>query len=169
MRTKHSSPAARVPGIAWPAGWVAACAIAEAIGMTAAAAAARAADALDPGTTAAAAAGALALGAGMGALLGLAQACAFVGTAAQRRRWVLASTLAWPPAMVVIFAGATLPDATWPAAAVVPLGTLTGAAAGAFLGAVLGATVGRAAKVPPRQMREGSNGPTIRQIGAGSP
>jgi hypothetical protein len=46
--------------------------------------------------------------------------------------------LAWTPAMVVIFLGATTPSAGWPVAAVVGLGTVTGLAAGAVLGVVSG-------------------------------
>jgi hypothetical protein len=83
-------------------------------------------------------AGALGLGAAMGAALGLAQAGGFGGRVIHPWRWVAISALAWPPAMVVIFAGATLPDASWPALAVIPLGTATGLLAGAVLGLVSG-------------------------------
>jgi deazaflavin-dependent oxidoreductase (nitroreductase family) len=46
------------------------------------------------------------------------------------------SAAAWTPAMVIIFAGATLPDASWATFPVIVLGAVTGALAGAALGAV---------------------------------
>lgn len=79
-------------------------------------------------------AGAAALGATMGLLLGLGQAAALRAEVARPWRWVRVSALAWTPTMVVIFTGATLPAADWPAIVVVPLGTVTGLVAGAVLG-----------------------------------
>lgn len=70
----------------------------------------------------------------MGPVLGGAQALTLRGAAAAPARWVLANTLAWPPAMVVIFIGATAPGASWSTPAV----TLTGAVTGAVAGTVLG-------------------------------
>jgi hypothetical protein len=83
-------------------------------------------------------AGAAGLGAVMGAALGAAQAWALRGHVARPWRWVGASAVAWTPAMVVVFGGASTPDADWPPGAVVGLGTLTGVAAGAVLGLVSG-------------------------------
>ena len=80
--------------------------------------------------------GAAGIGLLMGPVLGGAQALVLRGRAARPGRWVLANTLAWPPAMVVIYLGATRPDAAWPMAAVVALGAATGAAAGVVVGAV---------------------------------
>ncbi len=80
--------------------------------------------------------GAAGIGLGMGALLGGAQALALRRAARAPWRWVLANTLAWPPAMVVIFLGATTPDESWSTAAVVLLGAATGAVAGSVLGVV---------------------------------
>lgn len=184
--------------------WVLACAAAEAIGMTAAATAARAGEGLDPmlalslivagglvegvvvgaaqatvlgrwlphlrvvrwmllttlvaglGWAAASApaqlpaatgedatpplalviAGALALGAAMGAILGVVQATVLRGHVPHPWRWVAVSTVAWTPAMAIIFVGATAPDETWSTPVVVALGTATGVLAGAVLGAL---------------------------------
>ncbi len=80
--------------------------------------------------------GAAGIGLLMGPVLGGAQALVLRGRAARPGRWVLANTLAWPPAMVVIYLGATRPDATWSLAVVVALGAVTGAVAGAVMGAV---------------------------------
>lgn len=199
----HADPA--TPHRAWGAGWVSSCAIAEAIGMTAAAGAARAADGLGvvaglsvivagglvEGTAlgwaqshvlarivpalsrsrylvatvlvaglgwAAASApaavgggsddtqpplalvllGAAGIGLVMGPLLGAAQATALRGAVAHPGRWVLANTAAWPVAMVVIFLGATTPEASWPVWSVLVLGTVTGGVAGGLLGVVSG-------------------------------
>jgi hypothetical protein len=196
---------AATPYRAWGAGWVSACAIAEAIGMTAAAGAARSADglgvvaglsvivagglvegsalgwaqshvlariapALDRsryvlatvavaglGWAAASAPavlgggsddtqpplalvllGAAGLGLAMGPVLGAAQAAALRGAVAHPWRWVLANTTAWPVAMVVIFLGATAPEASWPVWSVLVLGTVTGGVAGGLLGVVSG-------------------------------
>jgi hypothetical protein len=81
---------------------------------------------------------AAALGAAMGAVLGLGQAWAVRGAADHPYRWVWGSVIAWSPAMVVIFAGATLPSAAWSPYVVVPVGALTGLAAGTVLGLVSG-------------------------------
>lgn len=82
--------------------------------------------------------GALALGAAMGALLGVAQALVLRRVARHAWRWVGISALAWAPAMAVIFGGAMLPDASWTTPAVILLGTATGVVAGAVLGAISG-------------------------------
>ena len=76
------------------------------------------------------------LGVAMGALMGAAQALAFRGAVRHPWRWVWISTIAWMPTMVVIFVGATLPDASWPTGRVVVLAAITGLAAGAALGVV---------------------------------
>jgi len=78
------------------------------------------------------------LGAGMGALLGAAQALALRGHVRHPWRWITASTVGWTPAMAVIFVGATSAGAGWSPAAVVALGAGTGLAAGAVLGVVSG-------------------------------
>ena len=80
--------------------------------------------------------GAAGIGLVMGPVLGGAQALALRGAARAPGRWVLANTLAWPPAMVVIFVGATTPSPSWSTAAVVLLGALTGTVAGTVLGLV---------------------------------
>ncbi|MFZ2177364.1 MAG: hypothetical protein WAW17_25690 [Rhodococcus sp. (in: high G+C Gram-positive bacteria)] len=82
--------------------------------------------------------GALALGAVMGTLLGAAQASVLRDHARRPGRWILANAMAWPPAMAVIFVGATTPDGNWPVATVALLGAGTGLAAGAVLGLVTG-------------------------------
>ena len=76
------------------------------------------------------------LGLAMGALLGVGQAVVLRGHVPHPWRWVWISALAWMPAMMVIFTGATVPDASWSLAAVVGLGALTGLVAGAVLGLV---------------------------------
>jgi hypothetical protein len=83
-------------------------------------------------------AGAAGIGASMGAILGAAQALVLRQHVPHPWRWVAASTLAWPPAMIIIFAGASAPSSDWPAVPVVALGTLTGAVAGSVLGLLLG-------------------------------
>lgn len=83
-------------------------------------------------------AGAAALGLVLGALLGAAQAPALRGAVAHPWRWVGVSAAAWTPTMVVMFAGATLPDATWSPAVIVVTGVITGILAGALLGVVSG-------------------------------
>ena len=60
----------------------------------------------------------------------------FRGAVRHPWRWVWISTIAWMPTMVVIFVGATLPDASWPTASVVVLAAITGLSAGAVLGLV---------------------------------
>ena len=84
-----------------------------------------------------------ALGATMGALMGAAQALVLSGRVRHPWRWVSISAIAWTPAMVVIFAGATLPDARWSAPAVIVVGFITGLLAGAVLGAVSLLLMGR--------------------------
>ena len=76
------------------------------------------------------------LGLAMGALLGVGQALVLRHHVRHPWRWVSISAVAWTPAMVVIFAGATVPDASWPTGAVIAVGALTGVAAGALLGLV---------------------------------
>lgn len=76
------------------------------------------------------------LGLSMGALLGIGQALVLRSHVRHPWRWVSISAVAWTPAMVVIFAGATVPDASWRTPAVVILGALTGVIAGAVLGLV---------------------------------
>jgi len=82
--------------------------------------------------------GAAGLGLVMGALLGTGQASAFRHHVRHPSRWVAASAAGWPPAMAVIFLGATRPDAGWSVPAVLVLGAVTGIVAGAVLGAVSG-------------------------------
>ena len=76
------------------------------------------------------------LGLAMGALLGAGQALVLRHHVRHPWRWIGISAVAWAPAMVVIFAGATVPDASWPTAAVIVLGALTGVVAGAILGLI---------------------------------
>jgi hypothetical protein len=78
------------------------------------------------------------LGIVMGALLGAAQAATLEASIRHRWRWVGVSALAWTPAMAVVFAGATWPDASWSAAAVLAIAPVTGAAAGFVLGRTSG-------------------------------
>jgi hypothetical protein len=78
--------------------------------------------------------GAAGLGLVMGPVLGGAQALALRGAAERPARWVLANTVAWPPTMVVIFAGASSPGASWSTAEVGLLGAATGLVAGTVLG-----------------------------------
>ena len=80
--------------------------------------------------------GAAGLGLAMGTVLGAAQGWALRGAVRRPSRWVLVSAVAWTPAMVVIFAGATATPASWPVAGVLVLGATTGALAGAVLGAL---------------------------------
>ncbi|MEO6533933.1 MAG: nitroreductase/quinone reductase family protein [Pseudolysinimonas sp.] len=84
-------------------------------------------------------AGALALGAVMGAVLGLGQALVLRKLLPHPWRWIGVSSIGWAPAMLVIFVGATAPDGSWPLWVVVILGAATGLVAGAVLGAVTGA------------------------------
>lgn len=83
-------------------------------------------------------AGGFGIGVAMGPLLGAAQVLGLRGAVAHPWRWVWANTAAWPFAMAVIFAGASTAGASWPLAAVIGYGTLTGAAAGAVLGLISG-------------------------------
>src|ERR1035437_745887 len=53
-------------------------------------------------------------------------------------RWVGANMAAWPPAMALIFFGASVPGADWPAGTVIALATVTGLLAGAILGLISG-------------------------------
>jgi hypothetical protein len=82
--------------------------------------------------------GAAGLGLMMGPVLGSAQAVVLRGATSHPWRWIGANTAAWPPAMVLIFLGATAPEEDWPVARLLLDGALTGLAAGAVLGAVLG-------------------------------
>jgi hypothetical protein len=82
--------------------------------------------------------GALGLGLVMGALLGLVQSRALRGRVRHPGRWVTASATAWPPAMLLVFVGASTPDLTWSTPAVVLLGAATGALAGTALGLASG-------------------------------
>jgi hypothetical protein len=91
----------------------------------------------------------------MGAALGGVQALVLRGPAERPARWVLANALAWPPAMIVIFLGATRPGADWSLAAVVALGAATGAVAGTVVGAVTGAFL-----PVPRRQHAGPRGKT---------
>ncbi|TRW44090.1 hypothetical protein [Georgenia yuyongxinii] len=105
--------------------------------------------------------GAAALGLVMGAVLGAAQAWVLRPAVRRPGRWVGISVAAWTPAMVAIFAGATVAPASWPAGAVVLLGTVTGLVAGALLGAVSGVLA--PALGPPRacvRCPPGSEGPS---------
>ena len=76
------------------------------------------------------------LGLAMGALLGTGQALVLRGHVRHPWRWIGISAAAWTPTMVVIFTGATVPDASWSAAAVILTGALTGIVAGFVLGLV---------------------------------
>lgn len=80
--------------------------------------------------------GAAALGAVMGALMGATQALVLRGHVRHPWRWISISTAAWTPTMVIIFAGATLPDTSWGTGSVVALGAATGLLAGGTLGAI---------------------------------
>ncbi|GAA1974668.1 hypothetical protein GCM10009798_39880 [Nocardioides panacihumi] len=83
-------------------------------------------------------AGAAALGATMGAVLGAAQAAVLRRTTAVPHpwRWIGTSAAGWAVAMPVIFLGATIPAADWPAVAVLAMGPPTGLIAGTALGVV---------------------------------
>jgi hypothetical protein len=82
--------------------------------------------------------GAVLLGMLMGALLGTAQTLVLRHRVVRPWRWTAASTLAWAAAMPVIFLGAAIASPGTPVAALVLLGTVTGAAAGTVLGLVSG-------------------------------
>lgn len=81
--------------------------------------------------------GAAGIGIVMGALLGTAQALVLRGHAPHPARWVTGSAVAWTPAMVVIFTGATLPDTTWTLPQLMIIAVVTGLLAGAVLGLLL--------------------------------
>ncbi len=83
--------------------------------------------------------GALALGAVMGAVLGVVQAPALRGAVRHHWRWVGVSAVAWTPTMAIIFVGATLPDASWSIPVTILCGAITGVLAGSVLGLVSGA------------------------------
>lgn len=78
------------------------------------------------------------LGLVTGSLLGVVQALALRGAVRHPWRWVSANAAAWPPAMVVIFLGATAPSAAWSTWSVLALAAVTGAVAGGLLGVVSG-------------------------------
>ncbi|WP_148046693.1 nitroreductase/quinone reductase family protein [Nocardioides pocheonensis] len=80
--------------------------------------------------------GGLGLGLLMGPVLGLAQATALRGVVRHPWRWVVASTAAWPPAMALIFTGASTAGAHWSLPVLAAYGAATGALAGAALGLV---------------------------------
>lgn len=61
---------------------------------------------------------------------------------------VLVARLAWPPVMVTIFAGASLPGEDWSPAAVVDAGAATGAVAGGLLGLTTYWALGSMTTVP---------------------
>jgi len=128
--------ARRFPGVS-RAGWIATTILIAGIGWAAASAPA----ALTPDDGVAPSVflvlvGAAGLGLVMGAVMGVAQAFVLRGAVRHPWRWISISALSWAPTMVIIFAGATLPDASWPTASVIPWGALTGLVAGAILGAV---------------------------------
>jgi hypothetical protein len=101
--------------------------------------------------------GATALGAAMGAVLGLAQAEVLMRTTYVRRpwRWVRTSTFGWAAAMPVIFVGASLPDDGWSAAAVLAMGPPTGLLAGTLLGLLTPQLVGAVEPVGAGSASEG--------------
>jgi deazaflavin-dependent oxidoreductase (nitroreductase family) len=82
--------------------------------------------------------GALGIGVVMGPVLGGAQALVLRSAVPHSRRWVVASIAAWPPAMVVIFLGASTAGSGWPIVVVSAYGALTGVVAGSVLGLVSG-------------------------------
>ena len=78
--------------------------------------------------------------AGLGLLAGIAlgavQAVALRGAVSHPWRWVSVNAAGWPPAMVAIFVGATIPSSDWSTWSVVLLGAVSGAVAGGLLGVV---------------------------------
>jgi len=80
--------------------------------------------------------GAALLGAAAGAVLGAAQWLVLRKHAQNAARWIGWSAAGWACAMVAIFAGATLPDATTPPWLIVLSGATGGAVGGALLGMV---------------------------------
>ncbi|HSK33415.1 MAG TPA: hypothetical protein VK903_08020 [Propionicimonas sp.] len=83
-------------------------------------------------------AGAAGIGLLMGPLLGAAQAWAIGPAVRHPWRWVVANTVAWPPAMMAIFLGASRPEKDWSVLTVLALGAVTGVVAGALLGVLSG-------------------------------
>jgi uncharacterized integral membrane protein len=81
---------------------------------------------------------AIVLGAVLGTLLGTGQATVLRAQVRHPWRWVGANMAAWPPAMAVIFFGASVPGTDWPAGTVIALATVTGLLAGAILGLISG-------------------------------
>jgi len=126
----------RFPGLS-RLGWIVATVLIAGLGWALAAAPAALSDANaaepDPVFILAMAAG---LGLTMGVLLGLGQALVLRHHVRHPWRCVPISAAAWTPAMVVIFTGATVPDASWPTTPVIVLGALTGVVAGAIVGLV---------------------------------
>ena len=82
--------------------------------------------------------GALGLGVTMGAVLGVAQGWAIRHRVRHPWRWIVGSATGWAFAMPVVFLGASLVPASWSWWLVVPVGTVTGAAAGSVFGATSG-------------------------------
>lgn len=91
----------------------------------------------------------LGLGILLGALLGGAQSTLLRNRVSHPFRWVGASTLAWAPAMAIIFIGASTPASNWPLIAVIGLAAITGALAGSVLGLVLGWSAPSLTGAPP--------------------
>jgi len=92
--------------------------------------------------------GAVILGAGMGAVLGAAQAWVMHRQVPHPWRWVTANMVAWAVAMPIIFGGANLPGPDWPLLAEAASGTITGLTAGAALGVVSGLLLPSLAGIP---------------------
>lgn len=82
--------------------------------------------------------GAAGLGLMMGLVLGSAQAVALRGATSHPWRWAGANAAAWPPAMCLIYLGASLPGQDWPVAWLLLDGAVTGAVAGTVVGLVTG-------------------------------
>jgi hypothetical protein len=80
--------------------------------------------------------GALGIGVVLGPVLGAAQAVALHGAVGHPWHWVSANLAAWPPAMALIFVGASTAGAGWSTLAVAGYGAVTGALAGGVLGLV---------------------------------
>ncbi len=92
--------------------------------------------------------GAIGVGVVMGSALGLAQAWALRPAVRHVAAWMVASTLAWPVVMVVIFVGASLPGQDWAWSAVIATGAATGALAGGVLGLATWWALGSMTAVP---------------------
>jgi len=82
--------------------------------------------------------GGLAIGALMGSVLGAAQATVLHGVIPHPWRWIWISTIAWTPAVGIIFVGAALPRADWSVPLTLGVAAITGGSAGVVLGAVSG-------------------------------